>query len=467
MKRMTIPAESTVKIRVKIRVKTRAKLSQKLPQSLTALLKPSLYCAMVLLAACEAGVVKPMSEAVTVPLPASMAKMTVAESPAMAMDMLPPPARIVVGRRKPARAVRQGVITAGDIDDTLNVGAFNRYLTKAARTTKLPKTDFSRPVLLQLIGADGKTAPGVYVTLRKSGAAEPFYTGYSGVDGNITVFPAVMGAGRVSNVELRAFPDGQQQGFVQKIARTGRRQQVRLPFAADWKPEFLDLAFVVDTTGSMSDELNWLTRELSGIVKAARRSAPGVSIRYGLIVYRDQGDDYVVRNYGFTKQQSQMQGWLRDQNAAGGGDYPEAAADALAAGAALNWRRGKGERLMFHIADAPPHDRDARAYLAAAKSAARQNVQIFGLGASGVAAESEYLMRQAALQTGGRYLFLTDDSGVGRGHAEPTIACYRVSKLKNLMVRVLRSELSGHRIEAKRANVVRSVGRYQAGVCQN
>lgn len=454
------------------------KLTVKIPQSISrpfaALLKPSLYCAVALLAACDTAgydeakmYIEPLADEVVVTSPTSSAKTSAAESPAIMLDIPPPSTYIVVGRRTPTRSVRQGVITAGDIDDTLNVGAFSRYLTKAARTTKLPKTDFTRPILLQLIGANGKAAPGTYVTLRKSGASEPFYTGYSGVDGKITVFPAVMGAGRVSSVELRAFADGQQQGFVQKITRSGNRQQVRLPFAADWKPEFLDLAFVVDTTGSMSDELNWLTRELSGIVTAARRSAPGISIRYGLIVYRDQGDQYVVRNYGFTKQQSQMQGWLRAQNAAGGGDYPEAAADALAAGAALNWRRGKGERLMFHIADAPPHDRDARAYLAAAKSAARQNVQIFGLGASGVAAESEYLMRQAALQTGGRYLFLTDDSGVGHGHAEPTIACYRVSKLKNLMVRVLRSELSGHRIEAKQANVVRSVGRYQAGVCQN
>ena len=109
----------------------------------------------------------------------------------------------------------------------------------------------------------------------------------------------------------------------------------------------------------------------------------------------------------------------------------------------------------------------ARAYLAAAKTAAKNNVQIFGLGASGVAAESEFLMRQAALQTNGRYLFLTDDSGVGYGHAEPTISCYRVTKLKDLMVRVLRSELSGRRIEASANAVARSVGSYRAGVCQN
>ena len=89
---------------------------------------------------------------------------------------------------------------------------------------------------------------------------------------------------------------------------------------------------------------------------------------------------------------------------------------------ALNWRRGKGERLLIHIADAPPHDGDAGAYLAASRQAAAGGVQIFTLGASGVADEAELLMRQAAVMTNGRYLFLTDDSGVGNVHGEPAIA---------------------------------------------
>ncbi len=375
----------------------------------------------------------------------------------------PPPPPTTASRRVP----RTGVITAGDIDDTLNMAAFQRYLNKARRATNLPAANLSNPVLVRLTGPNGKPAPGVRVTLYKPGASAPFYSGYSGVDGNITVFPTLYGAGRLGAVELRAF--SQEQGYIvmRKISSSGGRKQIALPFAGEWKPDFLDLAFVVDTTGSMADELDWLTRELRGIVRAAQRSAPGVDIRYGLIVYRDHGDDYVVKNYGFTSRQSEMVGWLRKQDANGGGDYPEAAAAALAAGAGLNWRRGKGERLMFHIADAPPHDRDARAYLQAARRAARNNVQIFGLGASGVAAESEYLMRQAAVQTNGRYLFLTDDSGVGYGHAEPTISCYRVTKLSSLMVRVLRSELSGHRVEAPDSAVIRNVGSYQAGVCRN
>jgi hypothetical protein len=364
-------------------------------------------------------------------------------------------------------APRRGVLTAGDIDDGLNFAAFQRYLGRAGAALDLPRADFGAPVLAQLIGADGDPAPGVRFTLRRPGAAEPFWSGYSGVDGRIAVFPAMWGAGNLRNVELRAFGDESGQGGFSQTIATGRYEQVALPFEGEWEPDFLDLVFVVDATGSMGDEIAWLRRELRAMVQAARRAAPGADIRYGLVVYRDRGDDFVVRNYGFTGSQSQMLGWLNAQEAAGGGDYPEAAAAALSAAAELPWRRGKGERILVHLADAPPHRGEARAYLAAARRAAGKDVQIFALGASGVAEESEFLMRQAALQTQGRYIFLTDDSGVGASHAEPTIACYRVTALTRLMARLLRSEMEGRRIEAGSGEVVREVGTYRAGVCLN
>ena len=88
----------------------------------------------------------------------------------------------------------------------------------------------------------------------------------------------------------------------------------------------------------------------------------------------------------------------------------------------------------------------------------------FTLGASGVAEESEFLMRQASVATGGRYLFLTDDSGVGNAHGEPTIACYQVTRLAVLLARVLETELSG--VWQEPGAVIREVGSYQRGVCR-
>ncbi len=374
----------------------------------------------------------------------------------------PPPGDI---SRAPTRnRARSGVLTAGDIDDGLNIEAFQRYVRAASRRLSLPTARLGQPIQLKLVGYDGSARPGQYITLRKPGAAEAFYAGYSGTDGNITVFPGVFGQSNLRSVEMRVFDQGVVADTIQVKQSNGRRS-IRSIGSTKWQPDFLDLAFVIDTTGSMGDELAWLTKDIARIVNTAKRSAPGVNIRYGLVVYRDKGDAYVVRNFGFTPKLSVMRSWLSAQDANGGGDYPEAAAQALKSAAALNWRRGKGERILFHVADAPPHLRQTKAYLEAARTATRKNVQIFGLGASGVGPESELAMRQASVMSGGRYLFLTDDSGVGYGHAEPTIACYRVTKLNDLMIRVLRSELTGKRIEAPERAVIRNVGHYRNGVC--
>ena len=366
--------------------------------------------------------------------------------------------------RRATGHVRSGVLTAGDIDDAQNLAAFRRLAKTAAKSLDLPNPGGGQAVALTLVGPDRTPAPGVRVTLRKPGAAQPFYDGYSGVGGRLTVFPALFGTGPLTEVELHAFNTQSRQKTTEFI-KVGQSTQVVLPHGSSWSPGFLDLVFVVDTTGSMSDELNWLTRDLNRIVDNARKISPDVNIRYGLVTYRDQGDDYVVRNYGFTDHGRRMRNWLRSESANGGGDYPEAAAQALESAVNLNWRRGKGERLLFHIADAPPHHADAPRYLNAAIKAANNGVQIFGLGASGVGIKAEYLMRQASLVTGGRYLFLTNDSGVGHAHAEPRVSCYRVTSLSGLVRRILMSELSGRRFEATEQNVIRDVGTYRAGRC--
>ena len=74
-------------------------------------------------------------------------------------------------------------------------------------------------------------------------------------------------------------------------------------------------------------------------------------------------------------------------------------------------------------------------------------------------------MRAAAQMTGGRYIFLTDDSGVGADHAEPHIPCYHVTKFNGALVRMVESELAGGRVEAQAADILRTVGNPTNGQC--
>lgn len=414
--------------------------------------------------------------ACAVPAPVPMAPSTkvadmefsASEGPAPASDIAPilEEAPMSLAAPRLFTIARRGVVTAGDIDDRLNLNAFQRYQIRAAQQTGLPRLTLGVPVLATLTGPFGQLAPGLRYTLRRPGADAPFHEGYSGPGGRIADFPQVLGAKTPGAIELRVF-DSNASETARARLNPGHMQTIRLQTGATWTPDFLDLVLVVDTTGSMGDEIDYLERELIGITRKAAQVVPGLSVRYGLVAYRDDGDAYVVKTFGFTPRAGQMNRWLRGLSADGGGDYPEAAADALAAGMKMNWRRGKGERLILHVADAPPHDRDAVTYLRVARDAAQEGVQIFTLGASGVGASSEFLMRQASVATGGRYLFLTDDSGVGASHAEPTIPCYQVTRLSQLLTRILLTELTGKRQEAQRDDVIREVGSYDAGVCRN
>jgi hypothetical protein len=216
----------------------------------------------------------------------------------------------------------------------------------------------------------------------------------------------------------------------------------------------------------MSDELDYLTTEFRDIIGTVHKRYPQVSIRFGLVVYRDVGDEYVIRSFGFTDSLNLMQTQLSEQRADGGGDYPEAMERALAT--AVNeakWRDGNTARLLFLVADAPPHDENLTTMLEPIRLARLKGVRVYSLAASGVADTAEYLMRTASVLTQARYLFLTDDSGVGNPHAEPKIPCYIVTHLDHLMIRVIASELAGQRLEPDMADVIRTVGKYNAGVC--
>jgi len=63
----------------------------------------------------------------------------------------------------------------------------------------------------------------------------------------------------------------------------------------------LDLAFIIDTTGSMADELSYIQSELDNIVGGIATQFPGIAQRWALVAYRDLGDEYVVRSFDFQE----------------------------------------------------------------------------------------------------------------------------------------------------------------------
>jgi hypothetical protein len=230
--------------------------------------------------------------------------------------------------------------------------------------------------------------------------------------------------------------------------------------------ETLDVALVIDTTGSMGDEIRYLQAEFSALSSSIESKYPNAKQRWSLVVYRDQGDEYVTRWFDFRDNAEDFRDKLSMQVAAGGGDFPESPDAALAAMAQLAWRDDdKTARLAFWVADAPHHNDKATAMLDAIRGAKAIGVHVYPVASSGVDELTELTMRSTAQLTGGRYVFLTDDSGVGGAHKEPSIPCYFVTRLDQAILRMVDVELTGKYEEPNKETIVRTTGTPENGMC--
>lgn len=205
----------------------------------------------------------------------------------------------------------------------------------------------------------------------------------------------------------------------------------------------LDLMLMVDTTGSMGDELEYLKAELSDMVQRISQETDSLSIRVSVNFYRDEGDEYVVRYFDFREDINECLEQIWQQSADGGDDFPEAVHTALENAVSGHTWREDAVKLCFLVLDAPPHsEQEVQGVNASLRKsvlqAAGQGIRIIPVASSGVDSETEFLLRSYALLTGGTYVFLTDDSGIGNGHKDPDVdETVTVELLNDCMVRIV------------------------------
>lgn len=204
----------------------------------------------------------------------------------------------------------------------------------------------------------------------------------------------------------------------------------------------VDVAFVVDATGSMGDEISFLQAEMSDVIFQSKQISNKLNFRFANVYYRDAGDSYVTKSMNFNRILSESDAFINEQSAGGGGDFPEAMDVGLdSAINNLSWSENARARILFLILDAPPHqgsqvnERLQRLIF----QAAEKGIRIVPIGASGIDKSTEYLMRALALGTNGTYTFLTDHSGIGNSHIKPSTDSYEVETLNAILVRILKS----------------------------
>ncbi|MGE4244109.1 VWA domain-containing protein [Ramlibacter sp.] len=337
-----------------------------------------------------------------------------------------------------------GPVTAGVVDDNAD---FTSYLAFRNRTRVAHRPrDVRDRYLLEVKDARGRGVADAEVAVY--GTSGHAMWARTDAGGRVWLHPDAFDPSRSAQYDVRVRKLGHESG-----ARLVRGQksavEVRLDAPAAQPRARLDLVFLIDATGSMADEIDKLKATLRTIVAEVSALPSRPDLCLGLVAYRDRGDAFLVRTHDFTDDVGGfLSGALIPLRAAGGGDYPEAMNEALHETVhELSWRGDGATRMVVLLADAPPHlDYGAPHYDDDMLAALGKGIKVFGVGASGLDKQGEFIQRQIAQYTGGRFVFLTyadarnPSSGAGRETVHD-VKNYSVDTLDRLIVRLVTDEL--------------------------
>ena len=176
----------------------------------------------------------------------------------------------------------------------------------------------------------------------------------------------------------------------------------------------VDVVFLLDATGSMGDEIQAVKGRIRAMISDIALGDPAPDVRFGIVAYRDRGDDYTTRVYPLTSNIDLIVDNLDEIEANGGGDYPESLNEGLhVAVQEMEWDRTSNvARLVFLIADAPPHMDyvDDFDYRDEAQQAAQSGIVVHAIGASGLDEKGERVFRQITADTQGEFQWLVYES---------------------------------------------------------
>ena len=230
-----------------------------------------------------------------------------------------------------------------------------------------------------------------------------------------------------------------------KIKATIKNDDVISLTDKTYKNDVIELMFVIDTTGSMGDEINYLKVEIDDVISEIQEKNPNTIIKLALLFYRDKGDEYVTRYFDFTQDIQKQKNNLSNQNANGGGDFEEAVYKALGEAVDKQWSSSSETRVLVHVADAPSHDNEVKEWNKNVLKLTKKGIKVISVASSGIDKKTEYFFRSQSMITGGCYVYLTDDSGVGGTHIEATTEVKPVVEyLNKLLIRLINGYHTGN-----------------------
>jgi von Willebrand factor type A domain len=340
------------------------------------------------------------------------------------------------GSGNPSQA---GVVTAGEWNDLGNWEFWNNLLSKDPFKTYPAYWSFfpNNRVSVNVVGTDSKPVVDAPVYLKQDGRI--IYKSKTDNSGNAELWADLFQNNPNTNVSSLSIDvnNGSATKSTVRYFKDGVNKIVVAPSAA---AKNIDIAFVVDATGSMGDEIEFLKTELYDVISRVKNNNPAATVSTSSVFYRDQKDEYVTKVSNFTTDINSTINFIKAQSANGGDDFPEAVHSGLdKAINELQWSPKAKARILFLILDAPPHhDQQVIQNIhTSIQKASEKGIKIIPITASGIDKETEFLMRFLSISTNGTYVFITNHSGVGGDHIEASVGEYEVEYLNNLMVRLI------------------------------
>ncbi len=349
---------------------------------------------------------------------------------------------------------RSAVVTAGVVDDNAD---FGEYLAYRQRNSHQPvrDRDISERYLLEVTDAEGRPVHDAEVAVQRPGVVAPVMWARTDTAGRVWLHPRAFMASDAYSTQARndltlgvAVRKGSEQARATLLRGQTQAVQVRLGGQTKVQRPRLDLVFMVDATGSMGNEIGKLKASMRAMADQIAQLPGQPDICYGLVAYRDRGDAFITRTHDLTNDLGAFQNLLSRVQADGGGDTPEALNEALHEVVhGLSWRTAAA-RLVVLVADAPPHlDYGGPQYDTDMQAALAKGIKLFTVGASGLDPVGEYIFRQMAQYTAGRFVFLTykDAANPTSGPGTQTVhdvKNYSVQTLDKLIVRLVGEEMA-------------------------
>ncbi|MBI5959874.1 MAG: VWA domain-containing protein [Chloroflexi bacterium] len=352
----------------------------------------------------------------------------------------------------------QSTLKAGEIDDNADFDTYLQYRLDFQRfvggMVPVHDVDISERHLIRVAAADGLPVLGAAITIYDS-HENLVARLQTTANGTAYFFPLAYSADPESNFLVTVQKDAAHANF--QITRADRDAvwDVTLDTASTPPPVQLDVLFLLDSTGSMGDEIAQLKENIMSISVDLSALPSRPDVRFGMVTYRDRGDEYITRIYDFSPDVWTFQAVLQSVQADGGGDTPESLNQSLyEALTGVNWRSDNAVKLVILVADAPPHldypqDQD---YAQEMRRAAEMGIKIHAVASSGLDEGGEYIFRQIAQFTGGRFVFLLYDSAPQAATSDEPGAPgtehhvqdeqYTVQYLDSLITRLITEELA-------------------------